>query len=42
MQGIFKESAMYFPQSRTLPPPAAITESLLFVKIMSFILDMSS
>ena len=42
IQGILRQSAKYFPESRTLPPPAAITESLLLFKMISFTLDMSS
>ena len=34
IQGILRESAIYFPESRTLPPPAAITESLLLSEII--------
>ena len=42
IQGILRHSDIYFPQSRTLPPPAAITESWLFFKIIFFILEISS
>ena len=34
IQGILRDSAIYFPESRTLPPPAATTESLLLFEII--------
>ena len=42
MQGIFRDSAIYFPESRTLPPPAAITQSLLLFEIIFLTLEISS
>ena len=42
IQGILRHSAKYFPESRTLPPPAAITASLLLFKMMFLILEISS
>ena len=42
IQGILRQSAIYFPESRTLPPPAAITESWLLFNIKFFTLEMSS
>ena len=42
IQGILSDSAIYFPESRTLPPPAAITESLLLLEMILLILEISS
>jgi len=42
IQGILRDSAIYFPESRTLPPPAAITESLLLFEMIFLTLEISS
>ena len=42
IQGMLRQSAIYFPESRTLPPPAAITESLLLFEMIFLTLEISS
>ena len=42
IQGILRHSDIYFPESSTFPPPAAITESLLLLNMIFLILEISS